>query len=259
MNKSDRIRACVSIFTMCTSIAGVVSTAIFAVKSTPKAEELLKELKQENPEPTTVETIKKVAPVYLPAAISGILTISCIIATTVLNKKSQVSLAGTYALLNHNFQKYRGTVNKLFGDDADQKVMDDIIKSECNERPLYSPGLVSCTTLDFDVDEEKHLFYDSYSCRYFESTIGNVLQAEYHLNRNYILKNYATINDFYSFLGLDHISDGDVNGWNTDSGLEWIDFDHRRVKLEEDGNLECLVISFPFPPWADEEDYMSRR
>ena len=259
MSKSDKVRSVVTILTMCVSMAGVVATAVLTAKATPKAEKLLKELKDENPEPTTLETVKKVAPAYIPAAVSGTLTIACIAATTILNRKSQASLASAYALLRHNYDRYRNHVKKIFGEDADQKVIDSIIKEECKAPPLYSSTCFGKDTLDFDIDEEKRLFYDSYSERYFESTIGRVLQAEYHLNRNYILGGGACLNEFYGFLGLEPIPTGDQLGWDFDGGLQWVDFNHRTVVLEENGNLECLVIDFVFDPWEANEDYMARR
>lgn len=259
MSKSDKVRSVVTIMTMCVSMAGVVATAVLTAKATPKAEKLLKELKDENPEPTTLETVKKVAPAYIPAAVSGTLTIACIAATTILNRKSQASLASAYALLNHNYQRYRDHVKKIFGEDADQKVVDSIVKEECKSKPLYSTTGWGVDTLDFNVQEEKRLFYDSYSERYFESTIGRVLQAEYHLNRNFALGGNVSVNMFYDFLGLEPVKDGDVNRWDVDGGIMWVDFNHRTVMLEEDGNLECNVIDFVFTPWPGDEDYMRLR
>lgn len=258
MNKNN-LRSAVSVVTMCVSIAGVITTAVLTAKATPKAEALLKELKQENPEPTTMETVKKVAPAYIPAAVSGALTIGCIVATTVLSRKNQASLASAYALLNHNYQRYRNTVKKLFGEEADQKVIDEIVKSECHPEPLTSATGWSTDTLDFDIIEEKRLFYDSYSERYFESTISKVLQAEYHLNRNFALSGGVPVNMFYEFLGLEPVTDGDINGWDCEGGIYWVDFDHRTVHLEQEGNLECHVIDFVFTPWPAAEDYMTVR
>ena len=259
MTKSDKFRSVVSILTMCVSMAGVVTTAVLTAKATPKAEQLLKELKDENPEPTTMETIKKIAPAYIPAAASGVLTIACIAATTVLNRKTQASLASACILWRHNYDRYRDHVKKIFGEDADQKVIDSIIKEECKDIKLSSTTGWSTDTLDFDVDEEKRLFYDSYSERYFESTISRVLQAEYHLNRNFSIGGNVSVNMFYDFLGLEPVENGDINGWDADGGIVWVDFNHRTVVLEEDGNLECNVIDFVFTPWPGAEDYMRLR
>ena len=259
MSNSNKIRSAVSIVTMFVSIAGVATTAILAVKAMPEAQGLYDELMATNEEPTKLEIVKKVAPAYIPAAVSGVLTVGCIVATTVLNRKTQASLASAYALLNHNYQRYRGTVKKFFGEEADQKVIDEIVKTECRPEPITSATGWGVDSLDFDVVEEKRLFYDSYSERYFESTISKVLQAEYHLNRNFMLSGGVPVNMFYEFLGLEPVSDGDINGWDCEGGIYWIDFDHRTVLLEQEGNLECHVIDFVFTPWPAAEDYMAVR
>ena len=259
MSKALKSKDIAPMITMIVSIAGVIATTVLASKAGAKAENLLKELMDENPEPTTLEKVKKVAPAYIPTAVTGALTIGSIIATTVLNTRSQASLTSSYALLNSGYHRYREHVKKIFGDDADQKVIDSIVKSECHDVALSSTTCFGHDTLDFDTDEDTKLFYDSYSERYFESTIGKVLQAEYHLNRNYVQGGGASINEFYDFLGLASIPDGDLLGWDFDGGLVWIDFNHRTVKLEDNGNLECNIIDFVFSPWPANEDYMSRR
>lgn len=69
------------------------------------------------------------------------------------------------------------------------------------------------------------LFYDEHSNRYIESTIEQVIAAEYHLNRNYILRGYSYLNKLYEFLGLESTNYGSVLGWvSNDDGMYWIDF-----------------------------------
>lgn len=262
MKNAVKVQSVISIVTVGVSIAGVITTAILASKAAPKAQKRLDDLKHDTPEPTKLEVIKAVAPAYSAAAVSGSLTIACIIGTSLLNRKSQASLASAYALLNHNYQRYRQTVKKIFGEDADQKVMNEIVTSECTNPPIYSMTGWGEGSLDFDAPEETLLFYDSYSERYFNSTISHVLQAEYHLNRNFCLGGDVSVNMFYEFLGLDPIIGGDKFVWDISGGIGWIDFNHRTVKLEPDGNLECLechVIDFEFSPWIESEDYMKLR
>ena len=259
MRKSRPINPAVTIFTTVVSVAGVITTAVLAAKETPKAKTLLEELKKENPEPTKFEIVKTVTPAYAPAIISGVLTIASIVGTTILSQRAQASLASSYALLDHNYRRYKEAVKEVFGEDADQKVMDHIIISECENCPPFICGLGGVETLDFGIQEEEHLFYDTYSERYFTSTIGHVLQAEYHLNRNYVMGGGASINEFYEFLGLDPVVNGDSIGWDFDGGLCWIDFNHRTVELENRGGLPCLVIDYVFDPWKANEDYMAKR
>ena len=119
---------------------------------------------------------------------------------------------------------------------------------------ITSPGIMGSSCLDFeDADEEERLFYDSFSERYFTSTIGKVLQAEYHLNRNFALNGGGiALNHFYDLLGIADIPEGNTIGWFVNDEMYWIDFDHSKAILED--GLECYIIDMVYTP-GTEEDY----
>ncbi len=112
------------------------------------------------------------------------------------------------------------------------------------ENVLYDP--------DLDPVSERYLFYDSFSERYFTHTLPGVLQAQYHLNRNFVLGCGVSLNDFYDLLGLDRVPHGEETGWGEQfiiDGFNWIDFENKYTKVEEDANgLECYIISAPIGP-----------
>lgn len=102
-----------------------------------------------------------------------------------------------------------------------------------------------------DLDpSEKILCYDSYSKRYFESTMAAVLNAVYHINRNLQLRGDATINEFYEFLGIDGIEFGDEIIWDMndlmEGGIMWLDFENHRAVMDD--GLECCIISAVWCP-----------
>lgn len=113
------------------------------------------------------------------------------------------------------------------------------------------------TSCDLSLEEnngESLIFYDEHSGRYFESTIEQVLNAEYHLNRNYILRGYSYLNEFYEFLGIEETDYGSVLGWApNDDGMYWIDFNHR--KLSSDDGSDVYIIEMPFEPTYDFLEY----
>lgn len=145
---------------------GVVGTAVSAVKATPKALTRLEEAKEDNiDELTTLETIKAVGPVYIPTILIGLSTIACILGANALNKHQQAMMASSYALLNNSYNKYRDKVKDIYGEDADKKVV----------KELATNTQKNCNDISIDSDE-KQLFFDFNSLRYFESTIDEVLQ-----------------------------------------------------------------------------------
>lgn len=230
----------------CVGVAGVVATTVTAVRATPKALKLIEEHKSELgvEKLTACETIKATWKCYIPTTLIGISTISCILGANILNKKTQASLMSAYSLLDSSFKEYRNKANDIYGKDADKKIKEAIAKENFSKHP-------------FKVSEEKQLFYDMVSDRYFESTLAEVYRAEYELNRGYAKHGYCCLNDFYDLIGIDEIIDGYEIGWSMDAssmfyGYDCIDFEHELVSLEdEEDGLECYVIVMPFPPTSD--------
>jgi hypothetical protein len=231
--------------------AGVVSTTVLAVKATPKVVKIMEKHKSE--ELTAMQKVALAAPAYIPAIASGAATMVCIVGIGVLGRRHQAALASAYALVSNNYKRYQNKVKELYGEEVHNNVVDALVKEDCKDVDVYSVGLCGRSSLE-SFEEEDHLFYDEYSGRYFETKMSKVLQAEYHLNRNYCLGGGVPVNMFYEFLGLPPIDCGDDIGWTfSDYEIYWIDFNHKIVELDD--GLECCVICMEFTPMNMEESY----
>lgn len=241
----------------CLAAAGVIGTAILAARSTPKAlwkiREDSKEKHDGDPDAyTALEAVKSAWICYIPAAVTGTATIVCIFGANVLNKRQQASLASAYALLNDSYQNYKSKLKELYGDEAHRKIIDAIAAEKTTDVYISSAGVFGKNSLDFDEHDprDNRLFYDSFSQRYFESSINRVIQAEYHLNRNFMFAGYIALNDFYEFLGLEKTDFGESVGWSGVNGdIYWIDFNHHKAVMDD--GLECYIIDMVFEPTAD--------
>ena len=217
-----------------------------AVKATPKAMLLLEEAEKEKNEPLTkMEVVKTAAPVYIPTIITGVATIACVFGANILNKRQQAALASAYALLDNSYKEYKKKVGELYGEGANEEIRRELAKDEYVKN-------------DIQVDDGKELFYDEFSGRYFESTIENVLRAEYNLNRNLANDSYACLNQFYEFLDIPTTEYGNELGWCVGEMFEmywssWLDFRHEKVIMDD--GLECTIIYIQLPPVADYKDY----
>lgn len=143
-------------------------------------------------------------------------------------------------MLQKSYNEYRDKVDELYENSSivDKEIAKDVYD---NTKPSVS-------------SDEKCLFYDMFSKRYFESNKVDVIAAEYHFNRNFTLRGYATLNELYEFLGVDKIDGGDSIGWSIDAGLafygySWIDFEHDFVTTDD--GMEVCLISMPFAPTSD--------
>lgn len=239
------------------SVAGVVGTTVLAVKATPKALEIINDERLERADndekfiygstPLPIKDVIRLTwKCYIPTALVGLSTIACIFGANVLNKRNQASLVSAYALLNQSYQRYRNAAKTVYGEDADSKIKAQMAK----DTYISDEWGYSVYSSELDSESEKILCYDLFSQRYFTSTMAAVLNAQYHINRNLNLHGYASINEFYDFLGIDKIDHGDDIGWSynqcVEEGILWLDFDNRHTVMDD--GLECCVISALWNP-----------
>lgn len=240
----------------CVASAGVIVTAVLAVRATPKAVELIRADSRRNHDGDPYAYTKKEAVTsawrcYIPAVAVGASTIACIMSANALNRRQQAALTSAYALVQSSYKEYKDKLKELYGEEAHQRIMKELAVEKANKIPIYAESFCSCRTLGFEeLAEEDVLFYDAMGDRYFTSTITRVLEAEYHLNRNFCLGWIPSLNDFYELLGLEKTEYGDAVGWTNSNGdYYWIDFFHMHTDL--DGTMDCWVISAEQTPTAD--------
>lgn len=243
----------------CLGSVGVVVTAALAVRATPKAVRKIRadSCVNHDGDPdayTKLEAIQSAWVCYIPASVVGVSTIACIFGANALNKHQQAAITSAYALLNNAYQDYKGKTKEIFGEEGHQKILDAIAAEKADDVYISSPGICGSDSLSFGErnQEDVRLFYDSFSRRYFESTIPQVLEAEYHLNRNWALGGEICLNDLYDFLGIDGIPGGEELHWFFEDGISWIDFNHHKTVLED--GLEVFIIDVEYPPRLATDD-----
>lgn len=229
-----------SIILTCIGAAGVIATAIMTAKATPKAIRLLGDAADEKGDDLTkTEIVRATAPAYIPAAIMGAATITCIFGANALNKKQQAAITSAYALLNNYHKEYRKKLMELHGKEADEEIRRAMVREHCGYHQI-----------GIDTPDVMATFYDEISGESITCYEREIMDAEYHLNRNFVLRGYASLNEFYSFLGLPQTDHGDKVGWSTTDGYYWIDFEHNLVS-RDDGGPDIYSIDMIFPPNPD--------
>lgn len=229
----------------CVGAVGVVTTSVMAVKATPKAMALLDEAKLEKGEELTkTEAIVVAGPAYIPSILVGASTIACIFGANILNKRQQAGLMSAYALLDNSYKEYKNKVKEMVGEDGHIEIHNAIAKDHFED-------------YDIDLEPEKELFYDEFSGQYFQSTLKDVLNAEYTINRDIQLQGWATFGDFCEEVGIDY-DDGGALGWSESGNYarywqSWVDFVHTKTVLDD--GLECTIITIwsePYMEWENE-------
>ena len=229
-------------------IAGMVTTTILAVRDTPKALCLIEEAKDEKGEElTAVEKVKVCWKCYIPAAVTGVLSIGCLIGANSVNARRNAALATAYKLSETALSEYKEKVIETIGEKKEETVRESIDKDRLDKKPIDSAHIIV-------TGKGTTRCFDPISGRRFESDIERIKKAENELNKRMLhdMFGYVSLNEFYDEIGLERTSNGEDLGWNVGKGL--IDI-HFSAQVDEDGQ-PCIVIDYYVAPRYDYSKYI---
>ena len=220
------------------SCTGVISTVIFAVRATPKAELIVDRIKREyEDEPIPrIEVIKAVVPVYIPTGLMACITIGCVIGANHISAKRNAVLTSLYSASELALHEYQEKVMARIGEKKEKEIRDEIAADYIAANPIGDREVIV-------TGKGQSLCLDSLSGRYFLSDYELVRRVENDINRRIISDMWATLNDVYYELGLKEIDLGRYVGWNVDHLLH---FEFSSM-VAEDGR-PCLVIGYETQP-----------
>jgi hypothetical protein len=217
--------------------AGVATTAILAVKATkPALIDIMQAESELGRDLTKTETVRLCWRYYVPAAGVGVMTIACIVTASSINTTRQAAMASAYAMTEQELRKMQEKMAEQFGQNKANKVQDDVNQDIVRENPPTQEQVVIVTS------GNDHLFMDKLSGRYFRTTVDKVDKAVNRINFDLNNNAYASLNDFYEYLDLDHTQMGEELGWQADDILEW------RRSLVMAGDEPCIVLGFSMTP-----------
>ena len=221
-------------------VTGMITSTVLAVRATPKALYLLDEARYDKKaELTPLETVKVAWKPYIPAVLTGMAGITCIISASTVSYKRNTALATAYTLSEKALLTYKDKVIETIGEKKEKAIRDSISQDEVDKNPVSGSQVIITS-------KGNTLCMDSISGRYFKSDIEAIKKAINELNREMTYQNYVSLDEFYSKIGLDPIKNGHRLGWNLDDGLIEVDFG---TCLAEDE--PCIVIDFETAPKYD--------
>lgn len=224
-------------------IAGMISTAVLAVKATPKAMELIEEKKREEwlDKLSPVEMVKVAWKPYIPAIVTCVTSTACLIGASSVNAKRNAALATAYKLSETALTEYREKVIETIGEKKERTVRDKVAEERVKKNPVSKNEVII-------TGNGKTLCFDPISGRYFMCSIETIKRAENTLNKQMLhdISGYVSLNEFYDEIGLDHTSVGDDLGWNTDKIID-IDFSSQ---LNDNGE-PSVVLDYLVAPKYD--------
>jgi hypothetical protein len=224
-------------------IAGLISTSILTGKATLKASKILEDERENRKEDISnnKEIVKICWKPYIPAVMTGVASISCIIFASSQNYKRNAALATAYGLSETALREYKDKVVEVIGEKKEKSIKEAIAKDKIESNPVDSKEIIF-------TGKGETLCYDSISGRYFKSDIEDIKSACNKANSELIKLGYISLNDFYYEIGLEANKLGDLLGWNV-SKDDLIDLNFSS-QLATDGT-PCLVLDYIVMPKYD--------
>lgn len=225
-------------------IAGMVTTTVLAVKATPKALRLIEDAEDEKQDKLTkVEVVKTAWKPYVPATITGTVSVACLIGASSVNARRNAALATAYQISSNALTEYKEKVVETIGEKKEKHMTEKLAQDQVDKNPVESNTVVI-------TGNGKSLCYDPQFGQYFQSSVDAIKNAVTELNYRMVNQGeeYVSLNDFYDELGIDRLEIGDDLGWNVGrDGKIKVDISSAISK----NNEPCIVIHYEIAPQYD--------
>lgn len=238
-------------------IAGMITTTILAVKATPKSLRLIEaekkrknhEIKEEAKESgkdtvglidrlSILDTVKVAWKPYIPAMISGALSIGCIVGASTVHVKRNAALATAYQLAANTLSDYKEKVIETIGEEKEREVQKKVDAKKVEKINSTEPSFVR---------KGKPLCIEPISGRPFEMDLEDVKAAINRLNYRLTggMEECISLSEWYDEIGLKHTDVSDYMGWNIYSdGLITV----TEVPSSTDDGELCWVLEYAVLP-----------
>ena len=242
-------------------IAGMITTTVLAVKATPKVLMLIDSKKQEifdELDPSEVpgnntnykdlqlkpiEVVKVAWKLYIPAAVTCVASVTCLIGASSVNAKRNAALATAYELSKTALADYKEKVVETVGEKKEEIIREKVAQKKVDENPPTKSEVIITGSGDV-------LFLEPVSMRYFKSDIENIRKIINDLNYRLTagMEEYISLSELYDEIGLSHTAQSDDIGWNIyRDGQINIDFPATKTEKGE----PCLMLEYTVEPRYD--------
>lgn len=230
-------------------ITGMITSTVLAVQATPKAMELIAERKidlageygvEKIVDMPYKEIIKAAWKPYIPAAVTAVASISCIIGASRINTKRNAALATAYHISERALTRYRDKVIDTIGEKKEKEIREKVSQDQVEKNPVSKSQV-------YITQKGNTLCRDEISGRYFRSDLDQIRKIVNELNRDMTFQDYISLEQFYNRLGLEPTKNSAYLGWNLQDGLIELSFDTCLAENDE----PCIVIDYNIAPKYD--------
>lgn len=224
-------------------VAGTIATAVLTGKASFEAAQIINETEQSRDLYSTgsleplepKEKVELVWKLYIPPVIVGAGTVSAIVLANRIGTRRAAAMAAAYTISEKAYTEYREKVVEKLGEAKEQEVRDEIAQQRVNANPPNNEVII--------VDNGDVLFLESYTGRYFKSSMETVKKALNDTNYQMYSDMYASLGDFQQRVGLPRTALSEEVGWTVDDKID-IEFS---ATLTED-QRPCIVMNYIVAP-----------
>ena len=268
-------------------IVGVVTSTVLACRATLKVNDITSDTKNnverihtavekgktEAGEDYTQEDSKKdlaivytqtglsLAKLYAPAAILGVASVGCIVASNHILRTRNIALVAAYKAVDSSFKDYRKRVIERFGKELDRELKYDIKAKEIEETVTDENGETKTVKKTVEVagpimPSQYAKFYDD-GCKYWqkdaEYNLMILRQTQEYFNKKLQTEGHVFLNDVYEELGIQKTKAGQIVGWvydptdpNRDCHIDFGIYDLHNEKARDfvNGYERTILLDF---------------
>lgn len=225
------------------NLGSTITSSVAAVK----AHEAIQNAKCE----TKKDKLKTGGKYYIPTALLQTVSIGCEIGSLAVSKKNEEKLLAAALLATTTLTGYRKVTTEMFGEEADQKIMEEVKKldkgqlysshPEYHEIGLEEADKKAVWVLNL-LPEEHPEWKQS-----FVAYEREIMDAKYHILRNYVLGGWCiSVEEIYKFFGLKPPKQSPEEDWcctDFDGDILGIEFCQTYLGEDPETGLEMYEIS----------------
>lgn len=210
-------------------VSGSISTAYLAGKASFEAANVLRDAPEDL---STKEKIDIVWENYIPAAISGVITVGCIIAASRVSAKRTAAAYSLVSLSEKAFYEYKEKVTEKLGEKKELAIRNEIAQDKVTNN---APGHILVTGTG-DV-----LCCELFTGRYFYSDMEKLRKTQNDINSKLVTDLFVPLSEFYYLIGLPYTTHSSSIGWESTRLLS-LEFS---TVFSED-NKPCLAFDYNY-------------
>lgn len=221
-------------------VVGVATTSYLTAKASVAAMEIIRSNEADgvlvDRKQRIKERVKHTWKLYIPAAVSGAVTVACIVGASKANSKRTAAAVTAYSLTERAFAEYKEKVVETIGKGKEQKIRDEVAQSVVTQNP---PG----TNEVIVAGKGEVLCCELLTRRYLKSDMEALRKAQNDVNVKVVnsFSLYVTLDEFYDLIGLSHTSTSDKMGWHSNRLME-LNFS----TVLSEGGEPCLAFDYNY-------------